>query len=57
MIIDDNLLNDMLEKAKSNVRLRVNLDLRNSSEDTSTDSGWTMAYADPSETFSYPVDL
>lgn len=35
MIIDDNLLNGLLGKAKSSPRLRVNLDLRNSSEDIS----------------------
>lgn len=35
MIINDKLLDDLLEQAKTNVRKRVNLDLRNGADDTS----------------------
>lgn len=35
MIIDNNLLDFLLEQAKSNSRLRSNLDLRTSSDDCS----------------------
>lgn len=35
MIIDKNVLDELTEKAKANPRLRMNLDLRNSAEDTS----------------------
>lgn len=35
MIIDDILMDDLLEKANSNIRKRVNMDLRNGANDTS----------------------
>ena len=35
MIINDQLLDEILEKAKESPRLRMNMDLRNSSEDKS----------------------
>lgn len=35
MLIDNNLLNELTEKAKSSPRLRVNYDLRNSENDLS----------------------
>lgn len=35
MLIDNKLMDDLLEKATTNVRKRVNFDLRDSAEDTS----------------------